>query len=230
MAFVSQVGNHRLEYDRNPDVCPVCHHAIAPTVRGSSLSNEPNAVGAFMEIAFQCTYGPCRRLFIGRYMRPVTGGGKTAGGFSLQEVVPVTYRAPLLEEEILEISPSFKAIFEQANAAELYGLGEIAGVGYRKALEFLIKDYCIHKNPESEEAIKSAFLGTVIRDHVDDANVKRCAERATWLGNDETHYVRKWENKDINDLKVLIQLTCGWVRNNILTERYISDMGGDASK
>jgi len=138
--------------------------------------------------------------------------------------VPLNYKDPYIPQEVLEISSGFEAIFKQATAAESYGLDEIAGVGYRKALEFLIKDYCIHKNPDSVEAIKSSFLGTVIRDNVDDANVKMCAERATWLGNDETHYVRKWEDKDINDLKVLIELTCGWVRNNILTEKYIADM------
>lgn len=28
-------------------------------------------------------------------------------------------------------------------------------------------------------------------------------ERAAWLGNDETHYVRKWPEKDVKDLKSL---------------------------
>ena len=54
--------------------------------------------------------------------------------------------------------------------------------------------------------------------------VKSCAQRATWLGNDETHYVRKWENKNINDLKLLIRLTCNWVTNNILTEEIVANM------
>jgi hypothetical protein len=50
------------------------------------------------------------------------------------------------------------------------------------------------------------------------------AKRAAWLGNDEIHYVRKWEDRDINDLKILIELTCGWVRNNLLTEKYMAEM------
>jgi hypothetical protein len=33
------------------------------------------------------------------------------------------------------------------------------------------------------------------------------AKRAIWLGNDETHIVRKWEKKDLQDLKSLICIT-----------------------
>ena len=64
----------------------------------------------------------------------------------------------------------------------------------------------------------------MIGQYVEDANIKACAKRAVWLGNDETHYVKKWGDKDISDLKVLIKLTVGWVQNCILTQQYIADM------
>lgn len=64
----------------------------------------------------------------------------------------------------------------------------------------------------------------VIDNYVTDVNLKACAKRAAWLGNDETHYVKKWENRDIHDLKILIKLTCGWIVNNILTEKYMTEM------
>jgi len=51
------------------------------------------------------------------------------------------------------------------------------------------------------------------------------AKRATWLGNDETHYLRKWESKDINDLKTLLQLTINSIENQLLAKAYESDMG-----
>jgi len=54
--------------------------------------------------------------------------------------------------------------------------------------------------------------------------VKDCVERAVWLGNDETHYVRKWEASDISDLKMLIDLTAHWMTSELLTERYLKDM------
>ena len=61
-------------------------------------------------------------------------------------------------------------------------------------------------------------------DQVDDTKVKECAKRAAWLGNDESHYVRLWEEKDINNLKDLIQLTRFWIDGNIITEKYTSEM------
>ena len=50
------------------------------------------------------------------------------------------------------------------------------------------------------------------------------AKGATWLGNDETHYVKKWENKDITDLKNLIDLTLAWIGLELKTEEYTNDM------
>jgi hypothetical protein len=41
---------------------------------------------------------------------------------------------------------------------------------------------------------------------VRDTSVELCASRATWLGNDETHYIKKWPDKDLSDLKKLIDI------------------------
>jgi hypothetical protein len=68
------------------------------------------------------------------------------------------------------------------------------------------------------------FLGKCIDTYINDLNLKECARRAAWLGNDETHYIRKWEDKDVNDLKTLIRLTVNWIENVLLTEEYISSM------
>jgi hypothetical protein len=215
-----------VEYNHTPDVCPQCHHALNPTVLNGTVTGEISKAGTRLEIAYKCTHRSCCSMFIGQYVRKQVhqGSGQRVGPFILDKSVPLKYTAPEIFAEVEEISPSFKKIYEQASAAESYGLDEISGVGYRKALEFLVKDYCIHKSPDSEDAIKSAFLGVVIKDYVDDANLQACAQRAAWLGNDETHYVRKWNNKDINDLKVLINLSCVWVRSNILTEQYLQEM------
>lgn len=107
-------------------------------------------------------------------------------------------------------------------------LQQLVGCGLRKALEFLVKDFAIKQNPEHEESIKSTLLGQCIRTHIDDPNTKACAERAAWLGNDETHYVRKWTDKDIQDLKRLVKLTVNWVENAVLTQKYEADMPGQS--
>ena len=53
---------------------------------------------------------------------------------------------------------------------------------------------------------------------------KSVAKRATWLGNDETHYYRKWEDKDLRDLTNLLRLTINAIENQLLAESYEEDM------
>jgi hypothetical protein len=108
--------------------------------------------------------------------------------------------------------------------ADYHGLDDVFGMALRKAFEFLIKDYCISKHPDKEETIKDTFLGTVIKNYVSDTNIKICAERATWLGNDETHYERRWTGHDVKDLHTLIKLTLNWISNEQLTASYLESM------
>ena len=54
--------------------------------------------------------------------------------------------------------------------------------------------------------------------------VKEVAKRAVWIGNDETHYVRRWEGKDIEDLKTLIEITIHWIEMEKLTADYLTEM------
>jgi hypothetical protein len=64
----------------------------------------------------------------------------------------------------------------------------------------------------------------VIKDHVSDAKVKQVAARAVWLGDDETHYQRKWEDKDLKDLGVLIRLTIHWIEAEEMTKEVLKSM------
>lgn len=125
---------------------------------------------------------------------------------------------------IVNISSFFCEIYNQAEAAEAYGLNQIAGIGYRKAMEFLIKDYAKIKFPDKEESIKKKSLAACIESYVLEPRLKAMAKGAIWLGNDETHYERKWVDKDINDLKTLIDLTLHWINYETLTEQYKESM------
>jgi hypothetical protein len=141
----------------------------------------------------------------------------------------VMHNHPLAKEvfsdDISNVSPMFCKIYNEAYAAEQMSLMEVCGVGYRKALEFLIKDYSIQgKSEEVADRIKKTALAKCIDDYVDDVELKAVAKRAVWLGNDETHYVRKWEDKDVQDLKGVIRLTILWIEKEKETERLLAEM------
>ncbi len=90
----------------------------------------------------------------------------------------------------------------------------------------MIKDYAKSRSSSDEEklAIEKAFSGKVVQDHISDPRIQAVAERALWLGNDESHYLRKWTSHDIEDLITLIGLAVRWIEIEQLSQAYTDDM------
>lgn len=208
-------GNPQVGYNIEPNECPFCHKSITPRINQAFEKN------GMLEIVFRCPDSDCGRVFIANYENELVNN-KWQYIYKFSSVG--TFIESEFSDNVKNISTNFVEIFNQAAKAESLNLNHISGIGYRKALEFLIKDYLISTKPDKEGNIKKKFLGKCIKDDIDNLNVKDMAERATWLGNDETHYVRKWESKDIEDLKLLIKVTLHWIEMELLTEQYKSEM------
>lgn len=211
-------GTGKIMVDHLPDLCPICHVRMVTNPIGTWLVGH-SGDGLIVETVFQCANNGCNELFISKYYKP--NGGLCA---IYRSSVPYVKQQLEFDEDISQLSAAFTKIYNQAHTAESDGLDEIAGIGYRKALEFLIKDYCILKAPDSAEKIKAMFLGKCIKECVDNPLIIEAAERAVWLGNDETHYVRKWEEHDIMDLKRLIEITQYWILMECKHKKYLEGM------
>ncbi len=161
-------------------------------------------------------------LFIVEYVNAYDSRNQSY--FTISAVYPRSAADAAIAEGVADISPNFVKLLNQSLAAESHGLDQIVGMGLRKGLEFLTKDYCVCKHPTKENEIKAAFLGNCISEFVTDPNIQACAKRAAWLGNDETHYNRIWTSHDIKDLKTLIRLTENWISNELLTKKYLAEM------
>lgn len=122
---------------------------------------------------------------------------------------------PTFSPMIQQLSPQFCLVYRQAADAESYGLDQVCGVGYGKALEFLIKDYAKKEKPSDAGTIEKGTLATVIRDHVLDPAIRDSVDLARWLRNDETHYIRKYVGKDLQDLKRLVALAIALIENAV---------------
>lgn len=139
--------------------------------------------------------------------------------------VPGTFPA-----SITAISSRFVEVYKQAQLADREGWQEIAGPGYRKALEILIKDYLIHgistenagERTALEKKIKESWLKDCISTYVENSKIKALAEKAAVLGNDETHYEKRYEGTDINDLKKMIAATVAWIELDTYTSEVLS--------
>lgn len=216
-------GGMRL--DEIPDECPICHRSCTPEEAGvRSLTPAPESCNRVLEVVARCTSRTCGRYFIARYEQSSRRRAANEPFYILKETVPRSIEPPSIDGEIREVSASFAEIFSEASMADDTGLHHVAGCGYRKALEFLIKDYCISQNPEDETKIRQAALMSVICERIDHPRVHAAAKRAAWLGNDETHYFRKWCEHDITDLKKLIEITVSWIQLEVRTAGFRSEM------
>jgi len=211
-----QENSTNVNISKFPDTCPICHMKIRPRYYAAFL-NTTKEGPEHLQVIYRCPSDNCRNIFIGFY-------SQTPSGYKYDYSEPSKIAQREFSNIIASISENFIKVYNQAHLAEQYKLDLICGAGYRKAFEFLIKDYLISKAPSEAEKIKKEFLGKVIKERVDDPRIKNIAKRATWLGNDETHYERRWEDKDINDLKKLIDLTIHWLEAEKLTEELDQDM------
>lgn len=195
-----------------PDKCPICSYSISPEYL-LIYSREVSVT----ELLCGCPRNECGSLFFAEYI-------DMAGMTVFTGCYPSTKVTKDFPEEVTQLSPDFVAIFNQAYHAEQEDLDLICGVAYRKALEYLIKDYVLSINSEDKGKIKTMPLQQCIQKYVTEQSIKSMAERATWLGNDETHYVRKWENKDLKDLKNLIDLTVYFISMSLKALKYQEEM------
>jgi len=220
-------GQKEVFYKDEVDHCPYCKHSMSLTPQRLNYTlpidekySKDNSLYAF----YQCQRDACQKGFIAVFKYWHDGNKHPYNHNILQEILPSIPVHKDWPHQVVDLSTNFVEIYNQAVSAEGYGLNHACGPTYRKSLEFLIKDYIIKKNPTDEESIKSKFLSNCINDYIESENIKFCASRASWLGNDEVHYTRKWENKDIEDLKNLIQMAVNYIQDEMMMEHYKVDM------
>lgn len=217
-----QSGNNRersVQIDKLPDLCTLCNKSAHMVERVAYYNRMSEDDVALLELVVICPRNECRKVSVAYYI-PLDAN---FDNFRYTHSKPATKLPHVFNPIIKRISPEFIIIYNQSRQAEDLELDKIAGVGYRKALEFLIKDYLVHLDSSRADEIKQQTLGRCINDFVTDANVKNVAKRAVWIGNDETHYVRKWTEKDVTDLKKIIQLVTYWIESEVLTRELVEE-------
>jgi len=206
-----------------PNKCPVCNRDVNPNLIGF-VDGERNQI----LVLFHCTLPNCKSLFFRTYnpVEPIKGILDQIHGYKYQEIetFPIIPKEVVFSNEISSNFPEFVRIYNQAHSAEVYGLSEVAGMGYRKAVEFLVKDFLINKCGNNRDDIEKKLLGTCINQDIEHPKIKACAERAAWLGNDEFYYKRKWEEKDVNDLKSIIKMLVNFIEIEIQQTNLLEDM------
>lgn len=176
-----------------PDIeyCPHCSCQYQAEYFESTIIREESKIKC-LEVAFQCRY--CEHLFIARYKRQKDRKHK------LILLGPVTTSVHFHEDNVLQlISPNFIKIYNESLIAYRSGLNNICGAGFRKAIEYLVKDYLIYNKISSNEKIIKLTLSQAI-DKIDLPKIKNLFRLSTWIGNDFVHYHSKLDNYSIDEL------------------------------
>lgn len=189
-----------------PIECPHCNAFVQPRIidhRRLTFSNQEDLLiiiykGDCCNIPFYATYS---------YNKDNT---------KILDIYP--HQKPTkLPERIVELSPRFVDLYEQSYTAEQNGHIELAGSGYRNAIEILIKDFAIKRldKPESEVCGMKLYdtIGTYLKEISIDTSA---ADVIRVLGNDYTHYQRKYDSIDFVVVKQYLEIFIQQIETKLL--------------
>ncbi|MDO4605240.1 MAG: DUF4145 domain-containing protein [Helcococcus sp.] len=204
---------------RLPKTCVHCNETMTPQVINQTETYNKN------QVAFLVRCSHCKEFFAISYII------KKKDGVNHSELIPYSYNIKIdydLSDEIELFSPDTKEIYMQSKTAEAYNLSHIAGIGYRKSIEFLIKDFLINVKDQDKATISNLHLSQAI-DKIDNDNIKTLAKASTWIGNDETHYIKKHPDKDVNDLKKFLKALSQLLSSEYLVKEALSIISENSS-
>lgn len=121
-------------------------------------------------------------------------------------ILPAVHKKPQLPESMVKISPRFVELYTQSFDAEQNSYFELAGSGYRNAIEVLIKDFAINELHISEKEVCKKTLSKAIESYLPNLNASISADVMRVLGNDYTHYERRYKDIDFEILKRYLQI------------------------
>ncbi len=218
MNFVESICNHYVYSKRGyetdnlypihieaPDECPHCGKSMfSYPLTTLDIESEVNKSLASVFLCSSC----------GRFIFTLSYRLETSQ-YVISSIFPYNQENKLVSESVKTLSPNFVKIYNQAATAEKSGLDEICGMGYRKALEFLIKDFSIYRHPDKKENIEKMPLGNCIDAYCDNKKIKTLAKASAWLGNDETHYTRKHEDYNIKNLTTFMKAVLTYIESEL---------------
>lgn len=173
------------------DMCPLCYFGMDLSQYGwrnfhDWLYADQRNFNIFS--VYVCPH--CHRGFVVVHKMAVLdeGDGVCVVKEESQAVYPHIVKLPDIDDAVHSISPKFYDIYQQCLTAKANGLYDLYGMGFRKAVEYLVTDFAIKMHPEENDKIISMSLHNRIEKYISDDDVKRTLLACRLLGNNEVHY------------------------------------------
>lgn len=202
--------------------CPCCNSKQKPHFIFGTYNNKILYVLCYCE--------SCQKAYIAEYSfyKPTD---KYDEFFYIDQFIkayPNEYKYSNFNESIKTLSPMFVKVYDQALTADSFGLDEIAGMGFRKALEFLVKDYAISLFPDEREHIEKMHLSDTI-DKINYQPITDIAKPCIKVLNDETHYFRRFEKVEVANINKLILAIVGILSAKFIASEIVIPTSDDSS-
>ena len=183
-----------------PIECPHCGSFVSPVLRNvTGFTYSGNKVIYLTTFQGDC----CHKDFFGLYN--IVPSTSSIPDGSLLTIYP-SYKSILLPDAIHKISPRFVSMYEQCYVAEQNGHLELAGTGYRNAIEILVKDFAINELGHSQAEVVKKKLADAIKTYLPSIDLQQSADVVRILGNDYTHYNQKYDDVSFPILKAYIDI------------------------
>lgn len=183
-----------------PTLCPHCGVSTDAICRDARALPFSSAGGQlhFVSFAWACT--ACGRHFVSCHV-----ADKDQSTAALVCVYPPA--APYAPDPLVQdLSPRFVDLYRQAQAAEDLEAWDVAAMGYRAALEVLLKDYAIRALGRDEKAVARSKLADLIVEVFHEQELVNCADVVRLLGNDYTHFQRRYTDVDFVNIRRYLDL------------------------
>ncbi len=175
---------------QKPLICPRCDFGTdGPITACAKVKYGKLDLGYVISIC--CTH--CGENFMSLY-------SYDKSGMHYLSCLPQPSGAPL-HAGLCELSPRFASMHKQAESAELSGLHDVAAMGYRAALEILVKDYAIIELKLPKDEVVKKKLAAAIGAYLNQSALVKTADVVRILGNDHTHYQPEFPQHDFSILK-----------------------------
>lgn len=203
-----------------PLTCPYCGKVVEFTPKAQvNLDFNKNDKIFFYTLHTKC----CNKLSIATYHYHSDSDETYKSEDSRYELLSVYpgQKLTYLPDSVVNISPRFYKLYNDSEFAYLNNMFELAGSGFRNSLEVLIKDYAIIELNENPEKVSKTKLYNCIENYLPDPLLKNAADVVRILGNDYTHYQRKYEQHNVSLLKTYLDIFIKRIDANYLWCIYI---------
>ena len=187
-----------------PNQCPYCHknNIVQPEkVLELPISTDDTAV------LVSAVCNECDKHYIVIYQR-----SKDRSRMDFLQLVPIL-QDDTCYENLFVLSPAFEEIHKQAMQAYQTGLSRLAVIGFRTAIEVLMKDFVISEIGDDAQKVAEMRLNNIIQQYFKSLEDHDYARAVQALGNDCTHYVNKHKDYNAKDVAEYYQMIVGIINS-----------------